>query len=85
MAEERGDVTAAMHGVQNRDHIVLHNAVDDDVVGGGEAALTEARFVTPSPHVWIPGQQPKRFYSGPKNTPEHPASRTLACHISPQG
>jgi hypothetical protein len=40
-------------------NIVLHNAVDDDVIASDEAAHTRTQIVTPSTHVWIPGQQPK--------------------------
>ena len=61
VAEERRDVATTVHNVQNERHIVLHNAVDDDVIASGEAAQTGAQIVTPSPHVRIPGQQPKAF------------------------
>src|ERR1022692_1461016 len=83
MAEERGDVTAAMHDVQNQHHIVLHDTVEDDVIASGEAAHTRTQIATPSSHVWIPGQQPKALV----DALHHPCGKidaaAIAGHVNP--
>jgi len=49
-----------MHNVQNQHRIVLYDAVDDDVIVGGEAAQARSQIiVTATPQVRIPGQQPE--------------------------
>jgi len=38
MAEERGDVAAAVHDVQNQHYVILYDPVDDDEIVSGETA-----------------------------------------------
>jgi len=56
MPEHRDDITAAVHDVQNQHHVILHNAVDDDIIVSHEAAEAEAQIITTPSHVRIPGQ-----------------------------
>jgi hypothetical protein len=60
MPEQRDDITAAMHDVQDLYHVVRHDAVDDDVIVGRKAAQAKPQiFVTATAHVRIPGQRPE--------------------------
>jgi hypothetical protein len=50
MPEQRDDITAAMHDVQDQYHVVRHDAVDDDVIVGRKAAQARPQiFVTRRP------------------------------------
>jgi len=83
MTEKRVDVTAAMYGVQNQHHIVLHNAVDDDVIADGEAAQTWTQVVAPSSHVWIPRQQPKALVDALHHPSGNIDAAALAGNVNP--
>ena len=53
MAEDRRDVMAAVHDVQNQHHVTLHDAVEDDVIASRKAAHTRSQIVTASSNVWF--------------------------------
>lgn len=44
MTEQRDDVTAAMHDVQDQHHVTRHNAVDDDVIVGRKTSQAGAQI-----------------------------------------
>lgn len=52
-----GEITAAVHNVQNQYYVFLYDTVDDDVVISREAAQADTQIlVTAAPYVRIPGQ-----------------------------
>jgi|HubBroStandDraft_1064217.scaffolds.fasta_scaffold14422_5 hypothetical protein len=61
MPEQRDDITAAMHDVQDQYHVVRHDAVDDDVIVGRKAAQARPQiFVTATAHVRYRASDQKR-------------------------